>query len=305
VVFGVISARRLLGHGFTREDLVPAFRAEQESSREERSVQQRPRFSWRSMAERTMRKISAVFAASGAVLVPFALARNDPAQHGGAERVLYVLAGPLGSLILGAFAISVLAAFGWVVFMQLRKDVDVEFWTAVWTGQGGKLAFAAARRLHGSQPLTRAMTHRATELSLGLAAEQLFESLPRASRESLAELPALLQRLQADAHALRARSEVLQDALAGSVATEHDSRYESVRDERDLVRERMREIIGALETMRLGLLRLHAGSLTLDALTTQYEMASNVSANVERLLAAQREVEEVLRFPGHVELTPV
>jgi hypothetical protein len=43
------------------------------------------------------------------------------------------------------------------------------------------------------------MTHRATELALGLAAEQLYEGLPRESREALADLPAVLRRLQDDA----------------------------------------------------------------------------------------------------------
>ena len=42
------------------------------------------------------------------------------------------------------------------------------------------------------------MTHRATELSLGMAAEQLFESLPKATRQALGDVPALLERLQRD-----------------------------------------------------------------------------------------------------------
>ena len=37
---------------------------------------------------------------------------------------------------------------------------------------------SVARKLLGGRAIAPAMTHRATELSLGMAAEQLFESLP-------------------------------------------------------------------------------------------------------------------------------
>jgi len=66
-------------------------------------------------------------------------------------------------------------------------------------GSDRQVRFFSARKLLGNRPLASAMTHRATELSLGMAAEQLYESLPKESREALADLPALLRRLQADA----------------------------------------------------------------------------------------------------------
>jgi hypothetical protein len=52
-----------------------------------------------------------------------------------------------------------------------------------WTHRHAR--FALARKMRGSQPMNTAMTHRATELSLGMAAEQLFESLPRESRQAI------------------------------------------------------------------------------------------------------------------------
>ena len=63
--------------------------------------------------------------------------------------------------------------------------------------------------------------------------------------------------------------------------------------------------VGAMETIRLNLLRLHAGSLTLEALTTHIGRANAVSADVDRLIAAREEVEDVLRCPRRIELTPV
>lgn len=148
------------------------------------------------------------------------------------------------------------------------------------------------------------MTHRATELSLGIAAEELYDALPKASRESLGDLPALLQRLQHDAHRLRERYESLNDALSHIGTDANDEHATALREERSVVHERMRETVAALENVRLGLLRLHAGSLTLDGLTTHIGVAADVAAHVDRLVEADAEVAQVLRFPRKLELTP-
>ena len=133
----------------------------------------------------------------------------------------------------------------------------------------------------------------------------MFESLPRESRQALGDLPALLHRLQRDAQTLRARHDELHEALgqAGPAAASAD--YEALRVERDLVHDKLGEAVGALETIRLNLLRLHAGSATVEGLTTHIGLAAEVSAEVERLIAAREEVEERLRFPRAIELTPV
>jgi serine/threonine-protein kinase len=149
------------------------------------------------------------------------------------------------------------------------------------------------------------MTHRATELSLGMAAEQLFESLPRESRQAIGDLPALLHRLQSDARALRARHDELHEALGSAGFPEEEEVYESLREERDLVHDKLGDAVGALETIRLNLLRLHAGSATVEGLTTHIGLAAEVSEEVERLIAARDEVETRLRFPRAAEPTPV
>ena len=298
VAFGIIAARRLLNLGFTQDDLRPAFRAEQESSREERSVQARGGFSWRSLVEGTFKRAARVSASAAAVLIPIALIA------GSTQRSTLI-----GSVIVAALCVAAFSTFGYLVLMQLRRDVDIEFWSAVWTGRFGNGAFAIARKLRGAKPMAPAMTHRATELSLGIAAEGLFESLPKAEREALGDVPGLLQRLQHDANALRTRRNALQDALtqAGALA-EHDQ-YAPVREERDEVQTRLRETVGALETTRLGLLRLHAGSMTLEGLTTHVGMAAEMTSHLDRLFAAQKEVNELLRLPksfgNTLELTPV
>jgi hypothetical protein len=149
------------------------------------------------------------------------------------------------------------------------------------------------------------MTHRATELSLSMAAEQLFDSLPKASRESLGDVPGLLQRLHHDAHQLRGRFDSLQEALRHATGGAASDALDTLSEQRDAIQERLRTTVGALESIRLGLLRLHAGSLTLDGLTTHLGHAADVSADVDRLIAAHHEVDAVLRYPANVELTPV
>jgi hypothetical protein len=63
--------------------------------------------------------------------------------------------------------------------------------------------------------------------------------------------------------------------------------------------------VGALETIRLNLLRLHAGSGTIEGVTTHLDLAAEVSAEVERMLAARREVDQALAFPREIATTPV
>jgi eukaryotic-like serine/threonine-protein kinase len=294
VVFSIVAARRLLNLGFTQADLAPAYRAEQESSREERGVHTRSRWSLRNALERGLSKLARVAGATGVVLVPFTLATIDTTRFS-----------LMSAVIVTLFGLSAIATLGFLVMMQTRRDVDVEFWNAVWTGRFGTFAFSVARRLRGAKPMQAAMTHRATELSLGMAAEQLFESLPKASRDSLGDLPALLQKLQRDANLLRRQHDALQDVLAQDSDGPESEHSIAVRSERDMVRDRMRDTVGAMETLRLGLLRLHAGSLSLESLTTHIALAANASADVERLLAAHAEVDAVLRVPRSNELTPV
>jgi serine/threonine-protein kinase len=298
VAFGVLAARRMLDLGFTHKDLGPAFDAERENSREERAVHQGR---VRRFVESTLRHVARVSSATSAVVIPTIII-------GGESSWLYGV-----PLVLLCLAVAVPSVFGYLAMLQLRRDVDVEFWSRVWSSRFGAWSFALARKWRGNAPLAPAMTHRATELSLGLAAEQLFESLPKASRESLGDLPSLIERLQRDANVLRTRFDALQQALHGSVqpaaalasASDSDlSHHDALSEERDLVQARLRETVSALENIRLGLLRLHAGSLSLESLTTHIGLAIDVSDSVDRLIQAHQEVDDVLRFPQHVALTP-
>lgn len=138
------------------------------------------------------------------------------------------------------------------------------------------------------------MTHRATELSLGLAAEQLFESLPRATRDALGDLPAVLRRLGQDATQLRARHQEIADLIAGGGERAAGPAYADVRASRDRLHTRLGEVVASMETIRLQLLRLHAGTASVQSVTTHLGLAGEVSDQVERLIAAHDEVERGL-----------
>ena len=295
LAFAVQSARKLGRLGFTHADLAPAFRAEVENSREERAVDNRL---GRTVLERILYRIARVSASYSLFAIPVTIGGQMIDRMKG-------LSDGLAPMTVVVWSVTVLSATSYLALVQLRRDVDTEFWGRMWMGRVGAFAFALARRLRGNQPVSTAMTHRATELSLGMAAEQLFDNLPKEAREAIGDLPALLHRLQRDAQLLRARYDELHDALgrAGPGAASDD--YETLRTERDVVHNKLGDAVAALETIRLNLLRLHAGSATVEGLTTHIGLAAEVSAEVERMIEARDEVEKGLRFPRMIQPTPV
>ncbi|MEO8449354.1 MAG: serine/threonine-protein kinase [Gemmatimonadota bacterium] len=281
-------ARRLMRLGFSHSDLGPAFGAEIEQAREELAVE---RSRGASRIESWLRVgMKTTGAASGIGLVLMI----------GWFDVFGIRVGsvPMLFLLNLAIAAALACSIGYLALLQRRRDVDTEFWAKVWMGRIGKLAFSIARKLLGRQAIGPAMTHRATELSLGMAAEQLYDSLPKASRQALGDLPQVLHRLQADAQSLRKRYDELQEALSGLGDAAISAEFADLKADRAVIHGKLGEAVGALETIRLNLLRLHAGSATVESLTTHLDLAAEVSAEVERLIAAHGEVDRLMRTPG-------
>src|SRR5439155_23179967 len=177
--------------GFGHGDLDVAFRTELAQSREERAVEggHGP-----SVLERVLKWISAM---------------------GLGLPVLAILLGASGETIGTAFAVSWGAGLGKLVLMQRRRDVDGEFWGHVWMGRLGRWMFGVAKSFVPPGAAPAAMTHRPTELSIGMAAEQLFEGLPKETRQQLRDLPAVVHRLEEDAPKMRRRLEGVPDGVGG------------------------------------------------------------------------------------------
>ena len=281
-------AQRIAGSGFTRDDVVTAFKAELDSTAEERAYEygRGP-----SHYERAMRWLSAaglglagVSLAAGLGLAPWA----GPAMAFG-----LMIGLPTGGLALSR--------------LQRRRDLDTEMWLRIWRGPIGRLAFSRVALPPGRPALSSGFTFRPTELVLGMAAERLFEELPKETREELRELPEVLKRLEHDAGRMRARLEELNDALqgaeergrlsgqiAGDIKEKRDRVVTDLENERELVQRRLKDAVAALETIRLNLLKLHAGAGSVQSLTTDLTLAREAAQEVELLLQSHKEIEEAL-----------
>ena len=294
-VYFTNAARRLMLLGYAHDDLGPAFRSELEQAREELAVVQRAS---PSLLERTLPFVAkATGAVFGSSLLALALAAAaDMGRYWPGWE-------PLAMISVFSFSGMTMSTLAHLSMSQNRRDVDTGFWSGIWMSRIGKGAFGLAKKLLGNRARASAMTHRATELSLGMAAEQLYESLPKATQKDLGDLPALLQRLQDDAQLLRKRYNDLQEVL-GDASDASSASYADVRAARDAVHAKLGEAVGALETIRLNLLRLHAGSESVQGLTTHLGLAAELSDEVQRLIAAQQEAESAMRFPRLSSATP-
>lgn len=297
LVHFVDAARALTLQGFAHVDIGPAFAAAIEDANEERAAEaaKGPSF-----LERVAGRVAAV---SGAVaLGALAAAITSSVLKPGTTQMAIFW---LSQAFALSGAVSIVTLIPKLLLLQRRSDVDTAFWRRLWMGSAGKLAFRVARRLIGRRAVGSAMTHRATELSLGLAAEQLYEALPRETRTALGDLPSTLRRLQDDAQRLRARHDAVQEALNDAGGMAAGGAYGELRNLRDSLHGRLRDAVGSLETIRLNLLRLHAGTGSVEGLTTHIEYAAAVSEEVARLLAARAEVDDILAYPSETAPTPV
>jgi serine/threonine-protein kinase len=294
-------ARRLVRQGFAHADLDPAFRAEIEQTEEELSLES-PEVEFSPVFQQVLKSFT--FLSVGVAAVAYAVMLFAyPSPRG-------FLGGPVGGwidqtidlwlmpiLVLSSLS-SLLGGFLWGSYAKQKRDVDTRFWSRLWQGPMGRAAFGLASRFTSASARTTAMTHRATELSIGLAAEQLFETLPKDVRKELAGVPQLVSRLQADVQSLRRQQEELQELAALSPIQDFSSRRASVNS-------KLTEAVGALETLRLDLLRLHAGSTTVKSVTTHMGIAEDVSREINRMIAANADVDRLLAFPTEAEPTPV
>jgi predicted Ser/Thr protein kinase len=128
----------------------------------------------------------------------------------------------------------------------------------------------------------------ATELALSVAAEDLFKALPLAYREQLSELPMIVHALEARAAAARAEMESL-DA-APRLGIEPGLMVER----RAAAHAQLTRSVGALEGVRIDLLRLHAGACDLAPLTTLLDAARELGAHAGRIAEAQLDIEDVV-----------
>jgi len=270
--------RRLLAEGYSIEDARLAVRDHAERRREEVSYEyghEPP------MWARIDRALMIASGTSFFGLIGIGLVANSP-----------------------TFALSSLAAAGvWFVSALLQtvqpgkpitRDVVAEERLKFWNGRLGRWFDKLARIGLKKRAIPAELTYRPTEMAISLAADALFESLPKEIRKGMKDLPRVMERLQHDAAIMRRTVDELDGALA-SLGDHPDADLVATRDE---AARRQAEAIGALESVRLSLLKLKAGTgsvseLTADltaarALTEAMNYAVQGNAEVARLLAHHR-----------------
>jgi len=287
--------RRLLAEGYSADDARLAVRELAERRREELAYEFGDPPVW-------ARAVRGVMYASGITAI-------------GATAVLMRSPGS------GIFAVAGVAALVWVgtaILQVLRPgkrvtgDVYVErrlrFWNSRFAKWFEKLAKLGLRR----RAVPAELTYRPTELAIGLAADAMFDALPKDQRRELKELPSLIERLQRDAQLMRRTVDDLNRALAGLGDQSAAARSALIRDDaalsgtrarlqedltrrRDEASERLGAAVTALESIRLNLLRLRAGTGTVSELTADLEAARAAERDLAITAAARQEVETLLK----------
>jgi len=287
------AARRLLKAGYGYDDAVNALKVDVERRREEITFEfgAQP-----NRLERIMR-IVAYVGLGGAVLGLTGLIMGAaPAQVLGPLTALTAIPG-IGAGIIAAHR-----------YEQRRDAVGVQrlkFWKRRFGEWLFRLAGTGLKRL----PPSASATFRPTELAIGMAADRLFEELPKEDRKHLSDLPQVVRQLEGDAQRMRQRVDELNDLLAqvgrgetsmtlqsapAAVGAQRDNTVERLQTARDLAQQRLTDAVAALETIRLNLLRMQAGVGNIDGLTQDLDAARGVAEEVEMLLAGREEVEDAL-----------
>jgi hypothetical protein len=270
--------RRLLASGHTRADLQAALRTELERRREEltysHGVEASP-------GEKTAFRVA--MAAGGGLLASaaglFGLLPN-------VEAWMWVFA---GSVAAGSTALAV-----GTHLRAGRIDQKAERRFKFWKGTLAKWLFKVAGIGLKQKTLPMRPTHRPTELQIGFAIDALYEQLPKEIRTGLGDVSSVVRQLEADAQTLRQTLEMLNDAHAAARATGSQIPTD-LKDARETAEQHLAEAVASLETIRLGLLRLAAGTGTVEGLTTDLAAAADVGDAIDRLMAGMTDVELLLR----------
>ncbi len=149
-------------------------------------------------------------------------------------------------------------------------------WDRWWAGRLGRwmvrLAGGKGERaaVAGAEP---------TELALGRAAEALFRALSAGEQARLAEVPAVLRRLEADIQALRRQETALATAQIGAAG--RNAQAAQLEAARQANRARQATALAAMDSLRLDLLRATAGQAVGPGLTEHLEAAQRIGREVD------------------------
>jgi hypothetical protein len=174
---------------------------------------------------------------------------------------------------------------------QVRRQVRSRRRARFWGGRIGRVLFQLAGI--GLRPAEGAAntTAQRTEVALASSARVLFDRLPKETRRELGEMENVLERLELDAAQVRRHRRELRKLRGSHPDAELQARLAAA--DQTLER-RLGETVGALERIRVSLLRLHSGRETLVGVTTDLGKAKEVADRLNRLAEADEEVSAIL-----------
>ena len=279
VGFHINQGRKQFRAGYTLTDLRSALQVAQKERHENEAV---TREKEQSSALRTLQL--ATIASAGWLAVTAGLLMAG-VIHENRTPIAWLFAPVFSTMLLGAVSNALDVQF---IPTRIRNWWQTGIRDRLWNSSIGEWV---ARRL-GAPEQSRAVgggVFRPTEVVIGLAASELFAALPEVYRVELFELPSIVSALEA--RAAEARAEV--DVVAALARPGSDDTAVLER-RRDRASANLAASVGALERIRLDLLKLHAGAGDLKPLTTLIEEATEVSQEVARLAEAEQEVEDAI-----------
>jgi hypothetical protein len=189
---------------------------------------------------------------------------------------------------------------------------SIRFYESTWGDR-----FVRAASIGIDRQLAGSSLPQLTEVALGRATDALFDALPRNLKKQFRALPSTVRRLEEDASTMRTELERLDasiaqldaDARAHVPSATRDTQHErTIRDERTRVRtdlvqlrdrgaQRLASIVAALESIRLGLLRLQLGDGAIESVTATLDAAREVAGDIGARADAATEVRRILGVP--------
>ncbi|MFN8651028.1 MAG: serine/threonine-protein kinase [Gemmatimonadales bacterium] len=287
----VMQTRKVLAAGYTPNDLVLAIRSYAERRQEELAFEIGKPPSALGRVIRRVTWVAFVGAIAGVFALPFVTPVLKVFGYGWMGLALLAVGGAgLGTIIPG----REIPARDRVATWQEK------FWTS---GVGRLLTRMAGWRLKRTSAPEQTL-HRPTEVALGEAADALFRALPGGQRQELKQLPEQIRYLSAQAQAMRRKLEELDDLIAQAAPDtlfgekrDGDGGARELKEAREIWAKGLRETVTLLESLRVGLLKLHAGSAVPDTLTADLDAARDLRARLSLLADAHGSVSELLDRP--------
>jgi serine/threonine-protein kinase len=271
--------RTLLRVGYGPDDIVAGGRLALEHRREE--------FQFEFGIERSRReRVMGVIGSAGLAVGAAAVAGAALIPGGGVLE-------PVAAISLYSGVLGGLMSLRW---RHLRKGKSTLMMKIMDGRIGRGLARIAGYRL-GARAVP---ANRPTELAIAMTAEGLYNDLPKETRRALGDVPEVLRGLETHARTARARIEQLDAAIAEAhggparAAERADALVVDLRAARAAAESRLGDVVTALESLRIDLLRLRAGAGSVDGITSDLAAARELGENADRLLAGAREVDAVL-----------